>query len=203
MQRARNPEGSTPRRLRIVAAGLVVAALLGLMAFLRISQQTNSDPRSSATPAPSETLGAAMATTTAPAATVGVKEEVVSRLREILRIRDRAIQARDRSLLADIYTVDCPCLKGDQRLIRKLREERLLWRGIEVVPSVQSAERVNDRLWIVSALITTNSFEIVNESGAVVRRVSKGREKSRFALARPIGEEEWLLGYAAVTQERD
>jgi hypothetical protein len=122
---------------------------------------------------------------------------------EILRVRDRAIQTRNARLLDALYTTDCPCLEGDKELIRKLRQEQLVWRGINVSLDVQKVERVNDQLWTVSALVTTSPFEIVKESGASVRRIPQGQEISRFALARPIGQQDWLLGQASVIEERD
>ena len=106
-------------------------------------------------------------------------------------------------LLDGIYTPDCPCLEGDGKLIERLKRERLIWRGVNVALDVQKVERVNDQLWIVSARVTTSPFEIVRESGALVQRVPQGQEVSRFALARPIGQKDWLLGQASVIEERD
>jgi hypothetical protein len=140
--------------------------------------------------------------TTAPSSTVGTREEVIARLHQIFRIRDRAIQARNPLPLQDIYTVDCPCLEGDQQLIGRLKEERLRWQGIKVSLDIQDVERVNDRLWIVSALVRTSSFKILRPSGSLVREVPPGQEYSRFALARPIGQEGWMLGQASVIEER-
>jgi hypothetical protein len=142
-------------------------------------------------------------TTTTPRSTIGTREEVVARLHQILQVRDQAIQTRNPLLLDGIYTIDCPCLKGDQQLIRNLRLEQRMWRGVKVSIAVREAERINDRLWTVSAVVTTSSFEITTESGVVLREIPQGRELSRFALARPMNQEEWLLGQASVIQERD
>jgi hypothetical protein len=139
--------------------------------------------------------------TTAPSSTVGTREEVIARLHQIFRIRDQAIQARNPLPLQDIYTIDCPCLEGDQQLIGRLKEERLRWLGIKVSLQIQDVERVNDRLWIVSALVRTSSFKILRASGAIVREVPPGQEHSRFALAKPIGQEGWMLGQASVIEE--
>lgn len=70
----------------------------------------------------------------------------------------------------------------------------MVWRGIDVSLEVREVERVNDRLWTVAALVKTSSFDIVREWGAIVRRIPGGQEYSRFALAKPTGRENWLLG---------
>jgi hypothetical protein len=73
-----------------------------------------------------------------------------------------------------------------------------MWRGVEVSITVQKTQRVNDRLWTVNAIVTTSPFEIVTESGVVVRKVPQGQEVSRFALAKPISQDNWSLGHATV-----
>jgi hypothetical protein len=176
-----------------------MAALLLVAVLALIGQDTRStDGRaSSATRIPD-----VPDRTTAPSSTIGVRDEVVARLHQIFRIRDKAIQNRNALLLEDIFTVDCPCLTGDRQLIQKLRQEKLLWRGTRVSISVEEVEQVSSRLWTISALVTTSSFDIVEESGAIIRRVPGGSEYSRFALARPVGQKNWLLGKASVIEER-
>ena len=176
-----------------------MAVLLVWGIFTSIAQlRRSSDDSASRAALPSRTSA-----TTASSSTISTAEEVRARFKEIFRIRDQAIRTRNPLLLEEIYTVDCPCLKGDQQLIRKLKQERLLWRGVRVSLDVQDIERVNDRLWIASAVVTSSAFEILTESGAIVRRVPEGRELSRFALARPTGTGDWLLGQASVIEERD
>jgi hypothetical protein len=194
------PEESTHRRCHLVSVGLVMAVLVGLAAVLWTSQPTRTD---SGETSPSPIPSSPPVTNSSSTSTTVSSEEIIARLHEIFRIRDRAIRTRNASLLEGIYTVDCPCLKGDKQLIQRLREQRLVWRGIEVTLTIKHARQVNDRLWIVNALVTTNSFEIVNESAAVVRRIPSGQESSRFALAKPVGNSSWSLGYALVTQESD
>ena len=143
------------------------------------------------------------ATTPTPSMPATPREEVVARLRQILRIRGEAIERRDPPLLESIYTADCPCLEGDADLIRRLRRDRLLWRGVSLSLQVERVDRVSDRLWTVSAVVTARPFRIEKESGEVVRQVSQGRELSRFALTRPAGTVEWLLGQASRIERRD
>jgi hypothetical protein len=186
------------RRNQLVLVGLVVAGLM-MTAVFAISQLPQSDvgavspstqPSDQEQPSPT------------PTPTTVARDELEERLHQIFRIRDNAIKMRDAGLLEEIYTVDCPCLEGDKSLIAQLRQDQLLWRGIKVSLDVQELERVNDRLWTVTALVTTSSFEIVKESGASVRRIPQGQELSRFALARPVGQQDWLLGQASVIQGR-
>jgi hypothetical protein len=196
---ARQTDAPTGRRNRLVLVGLMIAVLLVLGIFASIAQLRRSS-NDSASPA---TMPSRTSATTASSSTISTAEEVLARLREIFRTRDQAIRTRNPLLLDDIFTVDCPCLKGDQQLIRKLRQERLLWRGVKISLDVQDMEKVNDRLWTATAVVTTSPFEITTESDVVVRRVPGGREFSRFALARPTGTGDWLLGQASVIEARD
>jgi hypothetical protein len=77
-----------------------------------------------------------------------------------------------------------------------------VWRGIKVSLRIEKAERVNDRLWVVNAIVVAAPFRIEKESGEIVRIMPQGQESSRFALSRPIGEEEWLLGQASLVEQR-
>jgi hypothetical protein len=63
-------------------------------------------------------------------------------------------------------------------------------------------EQINERLWMISALVTTHPFKIERESGEVVRSIPRGKELSRFALAKPVGEADWLLGQASLIEGR-
>jgi hypothetical protein len=198
MRIAKQPGEPTQRRYRFALLGLVVAAVMAV-AVATVSHLAGS--KDGSTP-PATAPPDATESSKAPSSTIGTREEVVARLRQIFRTRDHAIQARDLSLLEGIYTVDCPCLKGDQQLIRNLKDQRLLWRGIEVALEVQTVEQINDRLWTVIALVKTSSFDITRESGVVLRRVPQGQELSRFALTRLPSEDDWLLGFASVIEER-
>ena len=187
------------RRSWLVLVGLVLVALM-MLAVLAITQLAQPDVGAVSSPTQ---LSDQTQPSPAPTSTVSPQDEVVERLHEIFRIRDKAIRTRDAILLEDIYTVDCPCLEGDRKLIGQLRRDRLVWRGIKVSLDVQEVERVNDRLWIVSALVTTSPFEILDESGTSVRTIPQGQELSRFALARPVDQRHWLLGKASVIEGRD
>jgi hypothetical protein len=186
------------RRNRLVLVGLVVAGLV-MAAVFAISQLPQSDVGAVS---PSTRPSDREQPSPGPTPTTVARDELEERLHQIFRIRDNAIRTRDADLLEEIYTVDCPCLEGDKKLIAQLRQDQLLWRGIKVSLDVQELERVNDRLWTVSAVVTTSSFEIVKESGASVRTIPQGQELSRFALARPVGQQDWLLGQASVIQGR-
>jgi hypothetical protein len=196
-------QGTRPARRwnRLALVGLVLTGLMAMAIFVLLPRlkQSADGGVSALTEPPSRQRQA----TPAPNSTGETRGEVVGRLHQIFEIRDTAIRTRNPLLLEDIYTVDCPCLDGDQKLIRRLKKERLLWRDLKVSVKVKQVEKVNDQLWIVTGLVTTSSFEIVKESGAVIRKVLEGREYSRFALARPIGRTNWLLGRASVMEGRD
>jgi hypothetical protein len=97
---------------RLLAAGLVAILPVAVILALLITREDGQVTRS--TLAPSST--AATPTTT----TIDTRTEVTHRLVEILKIRDRAFKERERQLLKDIYTVDCPCLEGDENAIKEL-----------------------------------------------------------------------------------
>ena len=165
MRTARQPDAPTRRRPRYVLVGLVMTAILVVAIFALTTQLTKSTDGSAS---PDATQSEPQTKTTS-RSTIGTREEVVTRLHQIFRVRDLAIQTRNPLLLDSIYTIDCPCLKGDQQLIRNLRLKRRIWRGVEVSIAVREAERINDRLWTVSAVVTTSSFEITTESSVVLR----------------------------------
>jgi hypothetical protein len=200
MRGANQPDRQAQRQTRLFFIGIGVTVLMLLLIFALALRMTGSGESnaSSAT----VTMGNP-GSSAAPSTTIGARDEVVNRLHEIFRVRDQAIQTRDSRVLNDIYTVDCPCLKGDQALIKRLRDERLVWDGVKVTLIVEDAEQVNDRLWIVNAVVETSAFEIKRESGTTVRGVPSGQERSRFALARPSGQKTWLLGQASIIDERD
>jgi len=199
MQRTKQPQGQARRRSPLILAGIGAAALMLLVIFTLTTRLSGSDESdaSSAT-----VVADGPGSSTVPSTTIGTGDEVVSRLHQIFRIRDQAIQTRDSRVLNEIYTVDCPCLKGDQALIKRLKNEGLVWRGVKVSLTIEDTERVNDRLWIVNALVKTDAFEIRRESGETVRSVAAGQERSRFALSKPVGQDAWLLGQASVLAER-
>jgi hypothetical protein len=155
-------------------------------------------PAASLPPAPSSPPTTAAATT----ATINPRTEVVARLKEILKVRDRALETRNANLLSSIYTVDCPCLQGDTDAIRRLKQSRQVWRGVATSISVEKLERVNDRLWIVNALFVAAPFQVENESGELIRTTPGERNLTRFALARPVGYQEWLLGHVSLIERR-
>ena len=200
MRRTRQPHGPAQRGSRLVFAGAALAVLALLIVFT-VTTRLVGPSESSASTANAVTDN--LPQSTLPSTTVGTRDEVVSRLHQIFRIRDRAIQTRDTRELNNIYTIDCPCLKGDRALIDRLRKKRLVWHGIKVSLSIEGVEQVNDRLWVINALVKTSAFEIRRESGATVQRVPPGQERSRFALARPVGQDAWLLGQASVLAEHD
>ena len=102
--------------------------------------------------------------------------------------------------MSGVYTIDCECLKDGEALIQQLRKENVLWKGVKTNIDIRSAEEVNDRLWIVVAIVGTPSVRIETEAGRLIRIVPPERNLVRFALAKPQNEEEWLLGNASTIE---
>ena len=191
------PTRHGPSRAAWVAA-TVVALLVVTAVVAVLMTRGDGEAAGSTVPEPSSSQTTSSPTTT----TIDTRTEVVARLREILRVRDRALETRNASLLSSIYTVDCPCLQGDRDAIRRLRQSREVWRGVATSISVQKLEKVNERLWVVNALFVAAPFQVENESGDFIRNNPGERNLTRFALARPVGHEEWLLGHVSLIERR-
>ena len=80
----------------------------------------------------------------------------------------------------------------------QLRKEGIVWKGVKTSVTVRNAEEVNERLWILTAVVATPSVRVETESGRLVRTVPPEQNLVRFALARPQNEQEWLLGHASI-----
>ena len=183
------PSASRRGRVAVLLFVVVLALLVAVGAVVSRSEEATSSALSSSRPAGSASTAATIA--------VVKQTEITSRLREILKVRDRALLARDAQLLSDIYTIDCKCLEDGRALIRQLRKENVVWKGVSTNMTIESTEKVNDRLWIVVATVRTPPVRIEPEAGRLVRIVPSERNRVRFALAKPTNEEEWLLGHAS------
>ena len=183
------PSASRRGRVAVLLFVVVLALLVAVGAVVSRSEEATSSAPSSSHPAGSASTAATIA--------VVKQTEITSRLREILKVRDRALLARDAQLLSDIYTIDCKCLEDGRALIRQLRKENVVWKGVSTNMTIESTEKVNDRLWIVVATVRTPPVRIEPEAGRLVRIVPSERNRVRFALAKPTNEEEWLLGHAS------
>ena len=182
----------TPRRAFILAALLGCLALAVVVAALT-SQADPSGP-DSVSAQPSSSLAV---TTTS----LAEKDAVVSRLRDILEERDRAYRERNIDLLRRVYSVDCPCLRGDGDAIRQLLKDDAVWIGASTSVRVKKLEKVNDRLWIVVADFVASPFKIETETGDLVRAVDGRTELFRFVLARPAAGKTLVLGFAAAVDK--
>jgi hypothetical protein len=133
--------------------------------------------------------------------TLAEEDQVVARLREILRVRDRAYRERDPELLQEVYTPDCPCLRGDGDAIRQLIADNAVWVGASTSVEIRKLDKANDRMWIVIAYFNGSSFRIETEAGDLIRAVEGRRELFRFALARESPDSSLQLGLAAPVDE--
>jgi hypothetical protein len=163
-----------------------------------LTTRSDGEAAGSLPPEPSVAPTTAAPTTT----TIDTKTEVVARLREILRVRDVAYRQREVELLKTIYTTDCPCLTGDGNAIKQLLKDKVVWVGASTSIQVDKLERVNERLWIVTAVFDGSPFRIETESGQLIRSVEGKSELFRFVLARNADNTEWMLGYAAPVKDK-
>jgi hypothetical protein len=171
-----------------ILTALLVAAIAAVFATRGDEQVAGSLP-----PAPSSPPATAAATTT----TINPRTEVVARLREILKVRDKALHDRNARLLSTVYTVDCPCLEGDTNAIKELLGRNYHLIGGATSIRVRRVERVNSRLWLVIADFDSAPLRIETEGGDLVRQEPAGSDLFQFALAKPVDTTEWLLGRAS------
>jgi len=129
----------------------VVLLVLAVASIVTLGIVVSRDDR----PTPASSSGHLAANTATTATKISTQTEITARLREILEVRDRALLARNAKLLTDIYTVDCECLEDGRALIQQLRKENIVWRGVRTDITIQSTDQVNDRLWIVVAVVRT------------------------------------------------
>jgi hypothetical protein len=135
------------------------------------------------------------------ATSVDEKEELVSRLEEILAIRERAYRSRDPRILDEIYTVDCPCRKSDSNAILELIKEDYVWVGGETSIRVRRTERVSERMWVIVADFRSEALRIETKSGSLIRSEPQGQDSFEFVLAKPAGATRWLLGRASAFED--
>jgi hypothetical protein len=179
---------------RVAVAAL--AAIVLLVALLGAVMLTQDEEPGVAAPAQTS---AKASPTTAPLDTRAV---VIERLRKILEVRDRAFRERDVEILEDIYTVDCPCLEGDRNAIRELVINNYRMVGGATSIRVRQANQVNARLWLVIADFRSAPLRIEGENNKLVREEPAGTDLFQFALAKPAGSSEWLLGRATAYKDK-
>jgi hypothetical protein len=172
------------------ATALLVAALAWFL-----TARSDGDAVGSPAPPPPSSVPATTASPTT--TTIDTKTEVVARLREILRVRDKALQDRNADLLSDVYTVDCPCLEGDKNAIKELADKDYRLVGGATSIRVRRTERVTERLWLIIADFESAPLRVETAGGELVRQEPAGSDLFQFALAKPVDTTEWLLGRAS------
>ena len=181
---------STTRRLIAISLAASLAAVLVVV----ISIAGEDDQVTLATPEYLEpSTSAAVRSTSTPG-------EVVSRLREILRIREAAYRSRNPDLLLSIYSSDCPCLVSDQKAIYELLQRAYMWDGIETSIEIRRVTKLQERLWTVTALFSSKALRIETENGKLIRKEPAGSDLFEFTLVKPRDAHGWLLGRASVVE---
>jgi hypothetical protein len=181
---------------RLVTTGLLAAVLLvalfGAFLWTRQEDKRVTSP-STATPSSVE----ALPTST----TRDTRDEVVERLQQILRVRDKAFRERNAEILEELYTTDCPCLEGDRNAIRELTENNYHVVGGTTSVRVRRIERVTDRAWLVIGDFRSAPLRIEAEDSRLIREEPAGSDLFQFALSKPTGSQEWLLGQATAYRD--
>jgi len=177
-----------PRRLPVVTSLVVLFAITA--AVTGCSSQPSRSTSSTVSPKVPST----------PTATHDPKAEVVARLQEILRVRDRAFTNRDASVLDAVYSPDCPCLKGDREAIEKLLKSHVRWLHLSTSIQAKQVQRIAAHEWIVNALVNIEPVKVETDAGRVVDSIPLERDLSRFILVQLSNSKEWRLGYASLVQ---
>jgi hypothetical protein len=176
---------------RRLVLSVLVACLVIALAAIEVARRSDSASTGHSPTVPSTSRTASTATT------LEEEDEVVARLRAILRLRDRAYRERRFELLERVYTADCPCLRGDGDAIRQLIADDAVRVGASTSVQIRKLEKMNDRLWIVTANFLASPFRIETESGDLIRAVEGRNELFRFVLSRTTNGSDLLLGLAA------
>jgi hypothetical protein len=189
------PRGPSRRTAWLAAAAVALLVVVAAAAILT----TRGDGGAAESSLPESSFPQ----TTAPPTTTKVdpRNEIVARLRQILRVRDKAYRQREEGILKTIYTSDCPCLAGDGNAIKQLRKDGATWVGASTSIRVEELERVTERLWIVTAIFDASPFRIEAETGHLIRSIEGKSELFRFLLAKSDARPEWMLGHAAPVKD--
>jgi len=91
--------------------------------------------------------------------------------------------------------------RSDKNAIEELKRNNYRLVGGETSIRVRRIERVNDLLWLIVADFRSAPLRVETEEKRVVREEQAGSDLFQFALAKPVGSNEWLLGRA--TSYRD
>jgi hypothetical protein len=72
----------------------------------------------------------------------------------------------------------------------------VVWDGASTSIQLRSQQQVTKQQWIIVAVMSGAPFRIMKESGKLIRSVPAESEVLHFALAKPTGQDLWLLGNA-------
>jgi hypothetical protein len=179
---------------RIIATGIGLSVLLvALVASILVTRQDSIGvTNSSLSPSSSD------ATTSTG---LDTRIEVVERLKDILRIRDQAFRDRNTRPLEHVYTIDCPCLEGDRNAIEELVTNNYHVVGGGTSIRVHRVEQVSKRLWLVVADFRSAPLRVEAKDRKLIREEPAGNDLFQFALSKPTGSSDWLLGRATAYRE--
>jgi hypothetical protein len=176
---------------RLTAAGFIAFLVSGALIFALVNRQQTADTdKPGSLPVPTATTEAKSRE----------HDEILSRLQEILRIREDAYRFRNAEMLRSIYSEDCPCLASDEDAINELQRLEHRWTGIATSIEVRSAKRIDERIWVVVALFRSNALRVETRSGGLVRVEPAGNDLFQFTLVKLQDTQQWLLGLATVLE---
>jgi hypothetical protein len=163
----------------IVLVSLFVAGSLGVVA----TRQAGSAGDPGQEP---EQTAVASASTTA----LG-RNQIVSRFRELVLLREIALRERDTGLLASVYVPGAAGLAVDRAEIAGLRSSGRRLAGLRLPVKVLDATRQGNGSWVVVARIGRTPARLVTGSGRQVRATRASTAVYRCTLVKRHGS--WRL----------
>ena len=184
------PDPSPSQSSAESAVGLTFVAIVLVSLFLAGSLGVVATRNSARAPDTGQEPQATAVASAAPA--VLVREQIVSRFRELMLLREIALRERDPRLLQSVYAPGAPSLAKDRAEIARLRSSGQRLDGLRLPVKVYDAYRPgNGRSWVVIARVGRSPARLVTGSGRQVRATRATADVYRCTLVRRDGS--WRL----------
>jgi hypothetical protein len=164
----------------VVLVGLFAAGAVGVVYSV---DSAPAPPRPDQEPEPAATASAQGA--------VLARDRIVTRLRELMLLREIALRERDPRLLESVWAAGAPGLAADRAEIQRLREADRRLDGLRLPVRVFNAYRPGDGSWVVIARLGRSAAREVTGSGRQVRATRGSAAVYRVTLVRRDGS--WRL----------
>ena len=163
----------------VVMVSLFTGGALGVLATRTATEISEPEPGPEAAPVASAHNAAL------------VRNQVVTRFKELMLLREIALRERNLSLLESVYVDRAPGLARDRAEIQQLRRSDRRLDGLRFPVKVVDASRQRDGRWVVVARLSRSPAKLVTGSGRPVKGIAGSSSLYRGTLVRRDGR--WLL----------